>query len=316
MGFRRMREMNIALLGKQGWRFLNRPDSLVARVFRSRYYPGGDFYNAKLGRDSSYVWMNVWEAWGEVQQGVRWRVGTGQIVKIWGDPWLPSRKNPCVITPMFDSIATATVNCLMNDVLDGWDVEILNDLFCERDMNLILKVLISLSKGIDIHYWDGEGNVHYSVKSAYRLLVGESGGVNGGSWTKMWNLHIPPKVKCFFWSLCSNSLPTKVALTLKRVNCGTLCAFCGVERELVAHVFMVCDYAMQGRIGPSHYVFLGYLGGEKQENLAKYVSSSEGGGSFFSGILTGVEVVREFLGGAGMNSGERVEFGMHHLIIY
>nr|GMC71350.1 LINE-1 reverse transcriptase isogeny [Ipomoea batatas] len=65
----------------------------------------------------------------------------------------------------------------MNDALDGWDEEILHDLFLERDMSLILKVPISLSKGRDIMYWEGEVDGQYSVKSAYRLLVGEKEGV-------------------------------------------------------------------------------------------------------------------------------------------
>nr|GMD54279.1 uncharacterized protein LOC109165997 [Ipomoea batatas] len=39
LGFRRIREMNLALLGKQVWRLLSRLDSLVARVYKSRYYP-------------------------------------------------------------------------------------------------------------------------------------------------------------------------------------------------------------------------------------------------------------------------------------
>jgi hypothetical protein len=36
MGFRDMRNFNIAMLGKQGWRLMTKPDSLCARVLKGR----------------------------------------------------------------------------------------------------------------------------------------------------------------------------------------------------------------------------------------------------------------------------------------
>ncbi|CAH9074791.1 unnamed protein product [Cuscuta epithymum] len=54
MGFRRLRHFNIAMLAKQAWRLLSEPNSLVGRVFRARYYPGGNFLKAKLGNNPSF----------------------------------------------------------------------------------------------------------------------------------------------------------------------------------------------------------------------------------------------------------------------
>lgn len=39
MGFRDLHLFNKAMLGKQGWRLMTRPDSLCARVLKGRYYP-------------------------------------------------------------------------------------------------------------------------------------------------------------------------------------------------------------------------------------------------------------------------------------
>jgi hypothetical protein len=40
MGFRNLHLINlaIAMLGKQGWRLLTRPDSLCARTLKGKYY--------------------------------------------------------------------------------------------------------------------------------------------------------------------------------------------------------------------------------------------------------------------------------------
>jgi hypothetical protein len=43
MGFRDLRSFNLAILGKQGWRLITRPDSLCARVLKGRYFHDTDF---------------------------------------------------------------------------------------------------------------------------------------------------------------------------------------------------------------------------------------------------------------------------------
>jgi hypothetical protein len=39
MGFKDMRAFNEALLAKQGWRLLTNPNSMIARLFKAKYYP-------------------------------------------------------------------------------------------------------------------------------------------------------------------------------------------------------------------------------------------------------------------------------------
>lgn len=41
MGFRDFHSFNLAMLAKQVWRLINEPDSLCARVLRTKYYPDG-----------------------------------------------------------------------------------------------------------------------------------------------------------------------------------------------------------------------------------------------------------------------------------
>ncbi|XP_019153886.1 PREDICTED: uncharacterized protein LOC109150431 [Ipomoea nil] len=41
----------------------------------------------------------------------------------------------------------------------------------------------------------------YTVNSCYKKLIGDMHGVQMPSWTKIWKLQLPPKIKVFFWQI-------------------------------------------------------------------------------------------------------------------
>ncbi|CAH9077124.1 unnamed protein product [Cuscuta epithymum] len=55
LGFRRVRDFNLAMLAKQAWRLITDTGSLVSRVFKARYYPGSSFLGAQMGNNPSYI---------------------------------------------------------------------------------------------------------------------------------------------------------------------------------------------------------------------------------------------------------------------
>ncbi|XP_042939564.1 uncharacterized protein LOC122274607 [Carya illinoinensis] len=74
LGFRDVKSFNLALLAKQGWRFLLNPRSLVAKIFKEKYYRSGPLLEAKLGHRPSFIWRSVWGALKLLWEGLRWRV--------------------------------------------------------------------------------------------------------------------------------------------------------------------------------------------------------------------------------------------------
>lgn len=56
MNFRKLREFNLVMLGKQLWRFLQYLDSLVCKVYKAKYFPHQSIFDAKLGSNPSYIW--------------------------------------------------------------------------------------------------------------------------------------------------------------------------------------------------------------------------------------------------------------------
>ena len=82
MGFRNLQAFNLAMLAKQGWRLISNPNSLVAQIFKARYYPHGDIFHAKLGSSPSYTWRSIFNGLEVVKRGTRWRVGNGEKILI------------------------------------------------------------------------------------------------------------------------------------------------------------------------------------------------------------------------------------------
>ncbi|XP_031099793.1 uncharacterized protein LOC116003991 [Ipomoea triloba] len=145
MGFRKIREFNIALLGKQAWRFIQFPDSLVSRVFKAKYFNNTSFLEAKLGSNSSFVWRSIMEAQPIMKANCRWRVGDGHSINIWKDPWIPRKDNPFVKTAMPHYLEHAKVNSLMEMNQEKGAEAIIKDIFVEEDWDHIMKCAFAKS---------------------------------------------------------------------------------------------------------------------------------------------------------------------------
>ena len=72
MGFKQLKEFNLDLLAKQGWRLQTSVDSLLFRVFKVKYFPTSDFDAASLGSRLSYAWRSLMAAQVVVREGSKW----------------------------------------------------------------------------------------------------------------------------------------------------------------------------------------------------------------------------------------------------
>lgn len=125
----------MALLGKQVWRLITQPSSLVTHLYKARYFPKSNFLDAQIGSNPSYVWRSILEAQNLVRSGAAVRVGAGTSVSIINDPWLPS-DDPYIET-RDEWLQGKQVAHLLRPDTNQWNMELLGSIFGERDLALI-----------------------------------------------------------------------------------------------------------------------------------------------------------------------------------
>lgn len=85
LGFRDIKLFNQALLARQAWRLIEFPESLCARVLKAKYYPHGSLIDTVFGCNVSASWRGIMHGLELLKQGLIWRIGNGNSVRIWHD---------------------------------------------------------------------------------------------------------------------------------------------------------------------------------------------------------------------------------------
>ncbi|XP_074328104.1 uncharacterized protein LOC141666017 [Apium graveolens] len=158
-------DVSIEISRKTGVEAVDTAESLVARVYKARYYPRGNFLNAQIGGNPSFIWRSVIETQSIIKEGIGYRVGSGESISVKLDPWLLDDSNPYVTTAN-ENLSGMTMSSLIIEGESRWNVNMLHSLFDERDVNLILSIPLNRNEH-DVLYWRKEKLGCYSVKSTY-----------------------------------------------------------------------------------------------------------------------------------------------------
>jgi hypothetical protein len=252
LGFRDLECFNTALLAKQGWRLLQNPDSLVAKILKEKYFPNGSFLDSFLSKRPSYIWRSIWNAKPLIQEGMVWRVGNGRNIKIWGDKWLPSPTTHTIQSPIRNLDGEAKVCELIDQDLNWWNIPLIKEVFRKEEAEMICGMAICPGTQQDCMVWAGNKSGLFTVRSAYHLAKEvekrEVGGCSGNNmmthlWNKIWQLQVPRVVTLFLWQACNNVLPTKENLFKRKITDDPRCPVCLLEEEMVGHALWSCTVA-------------------------------------------------------------------------
>lgn len=251
MGFRDMEGFNFALLTRQGWRIMQDPDSLLSRMLKARYFPRTSFMEAKGGYQPSYAWRSLLKGRETLSLGLRWHVGNGAKIRAFVDNWIPRPPSFRTIANFYGFENSLTVADVIDWNNNGWDVDIVQEIFHPLDAEIILQMRIRGPTMEDELIWHHTKNVLFSVKTAYHCWMenkyeahAEASNSLGKKqlWRKVWHLPVQPRIRTFLWRACRRLLLSKANLFFRKITEHNICEFCtNVEDE--AHVLFHCREA-------------------------------------------------------------------------
>lgn len=83
MVFWDLRQFNNELLGKQVWRLYHEKDTLLYKVFKSKYFPNGNIFDFEINPRCFFAWKSILQARDVICKGARWRLGDCSSINIW-----------------------------------------------------------------------------------------------------------------------------------------------------------------------------------------------------------------------------------------
>lgn len=224
MGFRDLRLFNMAMLGKQGWRLIEKPNSLWPKVLKGRYFHDSDFLSATRKKHASQTWRAIVAGREVLKKGLIRRVDDGNSARIWQDRWIPNHFGGKPITSGQNEPVTMVADLLTPS--GAWNVELIKHVFVEVDAHAILSTPVR-GRGEDVWAWEPERCGLYTVKSGYILLYDDqckqveehrASSSSDITWSRIWKINAPPKMGVSWWRVVNGFLPTRGELYRRHIE--------------------------------------------------------------------------------------------------
>lgn len=250
LSFRNLHLFNLAMLAKQAWRIVQNPSSLISQLYKSRYFPDGDFWSAPQSVNPSYSWSSILSSRDILHEGSCWQVGSGHLIRIWEDNWLPhlptlhpSERPANIFTPEY-----------VNDLLlpdQSWNVPLVQSIFDPIDAEAILLIPLSRYSSADRLVWHHHPKGVLTVNSTYKVAFNKrfppSSSMSDpfrGLWKGIWSTSIPSKVKIHIWRTVVGILPTVSKLRSRFCFVEQGCQCCSSPVESIVHISRDCPFTI------------------------------------------------------------------------
>lgn len=161
-----------------------------------------------------------------------------------GDPWLNSLDDGYSHSELAHDLLNQPVSCLFAPGIRRWDYDLVNDLFSVQEAQIILRTPLSNRVIADSWYWICSDNGLFSVKSCYRLLVGECQLQAHPVWQRLWKIKVQAKIHNFLWHCAWDCVPTREVLRSKNVHSYGGCPLCDHNSETLYHLLFLCPVAL------------------------------------------------------------------------
>lgn len=226
---------------------MNDPQSLLARLYKGRYYAKTSFLEAGKGFRPSYAWRSIVFGRELLQKGLIKSIGNGQSSLVWLDKCIMDEdpRRPVNKQILYD------LNFRVKDLLDQNNrrrMEMLVEVFPEIEVKRILDLQIGGRE--DKHIWAYTNHGAYTVKSGYLLLSNLEARRTANITAleqqrlalkrRVWKIATVPKIRMFLWRVLSSALAVADRLQSRGLNVQSTCSLCRDEPETINHMLFHC----------------------------------------------------------------------------
>lgn len=160
----------------------------------------------------------------------------------WTDNWLP---NGAPINARFDEVERLHIEKVADLLVPGvrWNKQLVEWIFCPATAVRILVVPLSIHGGQDVLYWTGssDGEFIQRLVASSTPTVSTEQSMAAALWRKSWKSSALPRCKDISWRALNGILLVRAALRRRGVDVEDSCPFCGMEEEMMDHLFMECE---------------------------------------------------------------------------
>ncbi|XP_016178460.1 uncharacterized protein LOC107620875 [Arachis ipaensis] len=166
LNFKDLKAFNLAILTKQGWKLVSRPNSLINKVFQSKYYRYSNFLRAEVGHNPSWDWRSIIEGRKVLKKGILCEVGRRINIRIREDSWV---KDYVSITPITTTAMTVNLEWVsqLQNSNKTWNQNLIQTNFNLDIATAILNTPIHESE--DRVTWMMEKGGDFTVASGYKI---------------------------------------------------------------------------------------------------------------------------------------------------
>lgn len=177
LGFRDLVMFNKALLAKQMWRLLIKPNSLVAQILKAKYFHNCTVPEATVGARPSYAWRSLMASQALLK---KWAIMDDRGWARYQDLGNTLDSNSNVFF-----CAVARVKDLIDQNTKWWNRSLISTTFLEEEAKVILNIPLSPLQPRDRLIWRCTTTGEFTVRSAYHMGMEMaaslcSGGSNAG----------------------------------------------------------------------------------------------------------------------------------------
>lgn len=200
LGFRRFRDINASLLANLAWDLFSKKNKLWVEVLSSKYVKNKDIWNLTTPKNCSWGFRSIISCKNIILKGACFVVGSGETIRVWQDPWLPSiptfRPTPGNNVGIDDSL---TVDKLIDPSSGSWNLNALSAIFNNETITAILTLSRPSSPLCDKLIWTKDKQGYFTSKSTYWVLNETRFTIEslpgGFSWRKFWRNKMPERLK-------------------------------------------------------------------------------------------------------------------------